>query len=127
MCSDVRRRRWFITVKSAPPADLLFFNCPECQRTTFEVIAVRYGRCAGCGVVQKSTPANFPPMWTLYDHPQDYPNHFVVRTSWGPWHERRALLADTLELARLAVSMEGGEYRLVRDPLDDPKILESWL
>lgn len=67
-------------------------------------------------------------MWTIYDHPTDHPDHFVVR-SWALRADRasprEALLAPTLTAARALVP--GGLYCLPRDPLDDAKVIETWI
>ncbi len=67
-------------------------------------------------------------MWTVYKHPEDYPEHYVVRQ----WTVRAdgmaagaALLADTLEQARELVPPHS--YRLDRHPDDEPCIVEVWL
>lgn len=67
--------------------------------------------------------------WTIYDKPDDYPNHFVVRQ----WDAQPTGIVpygvttfDTLEEARLSLR----KRRLVslgREPQDDPKIVETWL
>lgn len=69
-------------------------------------------------------------IWTIYDHPADYPQGFVVR----PWRvgkggtvpqgEDGAGVA-TLEAARSLIPQ--GLLRMDRDPNDDPCIVESWL
>lgn len=69
-------------------------------------------------------------MWTVYDHPVDYPAHYVVRRSLvgagmltvdrEPW-----AVTESLEAARHA--LPPGLTRLTRDPDDDPKIVEVWL
>lgn len=72
------------------------------------------------------------PMATIYDHPSDYPDHFVVRIievgPTGPGNMRSVgvHLADTLEGARRMVPSQF-DYRLPRDPSDDPVIVETWI
>lgn len=68
-------------------------------------------------------------VWTIYDHPLDYPDKFVARAhlivaggSEATWHIRTA---DTLEEVR--EQLPPGLYRLERDPSDDSKIVESWI
>jgi hypothetical protein len=67
-------------------------------------------------------------LYTIYDKPEDYPRHFVVR-SWnadktgveaGPCQ-----LADTLEGARALVPV--GMVNLGRVEGDDAKIVETWI
>ncbi len=66
-------------------------------------------------------------MWTIYEHPLDYPEHFVVR-EWiccDPPLAGPARLAETLEAARLLVPPH--LYRQPRNPDDDPFIVETWM
>ena len=67
-------------------------------------------------------------LWTVYERPLDYPDHYVVR-QWkisphgpipGP-----AQLADSLEHARRLVPPY--TYRLDPLPGDDPCIVEVWV
>lgn len=75
----------------------------------------------------------FAVQWTIYDHPKDYPNHFVVR-KWTVFEDdthiwiepdKDCFLADTLENARSLVPR--GFYPVGRMPGDDPAILEVWI
>jgi hypothetical protein len=72
-----------------------------------------------------SEPLN---IWTIYDHPKDYPEHFVVRR-WkietGQAVAGECKLADTLEEARKLVPWQS--TRLGRMANDDPVIVENWL
>lgn len=72
-------------------------------------------------------------MWTIYDHPSDYPDWFVVRCSWveGNLAESAYVMAanmataNTLEAARACIPP--GLHCAVRRPDDDPVIVETWL
>lgn len=68
----------------------------------------------------------FPPIWTIYDHPSDEPDSFVIRRWWGDVPEPDCALAGTLELARMYAQREGGSVCLKRHAEDDPVIVESW-
>jgi hypothetical protein len=76
-----------------------------------------------------STKVLFGEVWTVYDRPTDYPNHFVLRC----WHviggtpmpNPHCYLADTLEGIRMLVPP--GLNRMERRPEDDEKIVENWL
>lgn len=70
---------------------------------------------------------HFPPMWTIYDHPRDYPQHFVVRVFYGLEKEAKADTFDTLADARRFVRQQGGSFNLHRQEEDDPVIAESWV
>lgn len=68
-------------------------------------------------------------MFTIYDHPKDYPNHFVVR-KWiihGPEPEPGSVLSlsETLDAARN--SIPAGLVCLSRNVEDDPVIVETWV
>lgn len=67
--------------------------------------------------------------YVIYDHPRDYPDHFVVRR----WRvlpnrlepdDRFCILTNTLDLAR--ESIPAGLVRIGRLPDDDPVIVEVW-
>jgi hypothetical protein len=68
-------------------------------------------------------------LWTIYDHPSDFPDCFVARLSLvsrgGIITTRETLTAPTLEALRS--QLPPGLYRLNRDPYDDPVIVEVWL
>lgn len=68
------------------------------------------------------------PMFTIYDHPTDYPNAYVARL-WLTLPEPRPtqITLHHPDLAALQQAMtELGLSKLDRMPLDDPKILETW-
>lgn len=68
--------------------------------------------------------------FVIYEKPKDFPDKFVVRRfviagpepapDKEPW-----AVVDTLEAARKKVPW--GQYRIERDPSDDPVIVESWI
>ena len=69
--------------------------------------------------------------YTIYDHPLDFPDHFVVR-AWlivsgmlEPQATDEHYLCDTLDKAREAIPE--GFVRIQRDFGDDPKIVETWV
>jgi hypothetical protein len=69
-------------------------------------------------------------MWTVYEHPRDAPEKYVARL----WRIERGktaetdtvILRDTLDEMRIVLARMN-LYRLERDPLDDPVIVETWL
>lgn len=69
----------------------------------------------------------FPPMWTVYDHPKDYPHHFVVRRWYGVTREDLAALCNTLVEAREHIAVQGGCMNFGREKWDDPVIIETWI
>lgn len=70
------------------------------------------------------------PMWVLYDHPQDAPDHFVARLweaySPQPTATNNVFLSRSLEDLRTWLA-EQGLTCLPRYPEDDPVIIEVWL
>lgn len=70
---------------------------------------------------------HFPPIWVIYDHPRDYPHHFVVRLWYGLIPEEDVAPFETLHEARQYIANSGGCARLRRHENDDPAILETWL
>lgn len=71
-------------------------------------------------------------MWTMYDHPRDFPGHVVVRRwligggSPEPVPTQECWLFDTLENARATMAARGLAC-LARLPEDDPAIVETWI
>lgn len=67
--------------------------------------------------------------WTVYDHPLDFPEAFVVRahrvTAGRSEPTDKIFVAPTLEEVRTLVPP--GLHRLNRRPDDDPKIVETWI
>ena len=73
-------------------------------------------------------------MWTVYDHPTDYPDCFVARkflitSGGGAWATNEIVTATTLAAIRKAVQavMPHVVDCFPRDESDDPKIVECWL
>ena len=70
-------------------------------------------------------------VYTIYDHPTDYPEHFVVRT-WlilpgepEPQATKECSLATSLEEAQSFVPE--GLVAIPRSPGDDEPIVETWM
>ena len=64
-------------------------------------------------------------LWTIYDHPRDYPRCFVARR-----YELDQATADVLTagtLADLRAKLPPGLTRLERAEGDDAKIVEVWI
>jgi hypothetical protein len=68
-------------------------------------------------------------MFTIYDHPADYPNHFVIRrwtiADGKPHPDDAVILVTTLVEARLHI--KPGLCCIDREVNDDPKIMETWI
>lgn len=71
-------------------------------------------------------------MWTVYDHPTDYPDHFVARCweIWGGGRDivatGRYLKADSLDAIRFTLEA-WGLTPMMRGEADDPLIVETWI
>jgi hypothetical protein len=69
-------------------------------------------------------------IWTVYDHPHDYPAEFVARrciVDRGGITLTRELLRSQ-DVDKIRSKLEGlGLTRLSRSPDDDPVIMETWL
>lgn len=71
-------------------------------------------------------PAPGLPIWVVYDHPTDWPDHFVARLWVGERPTGDMLLAFDIEVIRQTLA-EKGLTRLDRMEGDDPNIAETWL
>jgi hypothetical protein len=72
------------------------------------------------------------PVWVIYDHPRDFPQHFVARKQVAMEGYVVAsgvfLLATDLErLRERLLTVQPGLVRLDRHPSDDPVIVETWI
>jgi hypothetical protein len=66
-------------------------------------------------------------IWTVYEHPSDFPDHFVARPFYvGPGLDRgnQVLLAETLD--ELRALLPAGLICMARSENDDPVIVEVW-
>ena len=69
-------------------------------------------------------------LWTIYQHPDDYPGEYVARKFSVGWGKAEAsatemFVADTL--AEIRALIPPGMFCLKRDPRDEPHIVETWL
>lgn len=74
---------------------------------------------------RKQQPDGPLEMFVIYDHPRDFPGHFVVRRWVGGKPTPDFAIADTLEAARAEVPPS--LYRLPHQPGEDTVIVETWL
>lgn len=69
-------------------------------------------------------------IWTVYDHPVDYPYFFIARrgeaTSVGFKQTDEVIMSRDLEFLRKRLSARGLEP-MARSKEDDPKIVEVWI
>jgi len=70
-------------------------------------------------------------MWTIYDHPTDFPDSFIARRfEVGGGHGHAIATEDTVQgdIDALRESFaKAGLICLRRNENDDPKIVETWL
>lgn len=70
-------------------------------------------------------------MWTVYDHPSDYPNSYVARRfdidGKGVSPTGSLIIAPDLGTLRDMLEFEMHLTRLPRDEGDDPNIIETWI
>lgn len=69
-------------------------------------------------------------LWTIYNHPSDYPDNFVARRFTtdreGIHVTENVMVGQSLSGLRMVMRMSGLTC-IQRSPQDDPKILETWL
>ena len=69
-------------------------------------------------------------MWTIYDHPRDFPNCFVARKQRirgnGIEHTAEVVQSDSLGKLR-ARFRRMGLVAIARHPNDDPVVVECWI
>ena len=70
-------------------------------------------------------------MWTVYDHPKDYPDKFVARRfdvdASGPRPSASVIIMDDLDDLRDILAYDMHLTCLSRSPEDEPQIVETWL
>lgn len=69
-------------------------------------------------------------VWTIYDHPADYREGFVLRAHFVM--DDGAVQADTAawyadQVDKLRIMVPPDRVRMTRHPDDDPAILETWI
>ena len=69
------------------------------------------------------------PFWIIYDHPRDYPDHWVMRVQYSTGHgilvNPMAALCGSLAEAREHVPP--GAIQIGPEPGDDPVIAGVWI
>jgi hypothetical protein len=66
------------------------------------------------------------PIWTIYDHPTDFPECFVARLFVLDRPTATVLTAATVDVLQRRFA-QMGLVKIARSPGDDSKIVESWL
>jgi hypothetical protein len=68
-------------------------------------------------------------MWTVYDHPRDFPHSYVARrfeVGQDGAHPTEDFIQGDLAIIRKSFS-QCGLVCLTRDESDEPQIMETWL
>ena len=65
-------------------------------------------------------------IWTVYNHPKDYPDNFVARKFIGETATNEVIIEDELETLRDRLTAMG-LVKLMRMQGDDLVIVETWL
>ena len=89
--------------------------------------SIRIGWKAAQKLQAKAVAGNDLLVWTVYDHPSDYPKSYIARPF--STNLKKALTCHlqypTVEGLRLL--LPHGLTHIPRAPSDDPKIMESWI
>lgn len=74
-------------------------------------------------------PSRALEMWTVYDHPTDYPDGFIARLhlAYDGFAVSTPNTFTGLTLDAVRDQLPRGLHRIVRSPDDDPKIVETWI
>ena len=104
-------------------------TCLQCNRTSYNQNDVREKYCGQCHQWHERQSALV--MFTVYDHPLDYPDYYVVRgwtveKGWVVRHEKLAMMSLDLESIRIALARQGLTC-VPRSRGDDPAIIETWI
>lgn len=104
-------------------------TCPRCGMTSAHPMDLAEGYCGNCHDWTRDDRVMFLRQYTIYDHPLDCPESWVVRE----WQIKRgsaepvpgpAWTAPTLQAARGLIPT--GLFCLPREADDDPVIVETW-
>ena len=126
------RGRWQVNAESRDPSKIhidaydgfprYYFHVENCVS---EVVEFREVRLRNADKVAKSNKSPLR-MWCVYEHPEDFPEHYVAKLFEGANATDSMVMSKDYEI--VAESMfEMGLSKLMRMPDDDPTILETWL
>ena len=65
-------------------------------------------------------------IWTVYDHPSDFPGKYVARLFIGDKPTNQVIVTKNINSIRAKLAVKGLTC-LHRQENDDPKIMETWL
>lgn len=63
--------------------------------------------------------------WVIYDHPIDFPDHYVARKFLDDHPTDYAVMSPSLDAVRTA--LPPGMIHFPRMPADEPQIVECWI
>jgi hypothetical protein len=67
-------------------------------------------------------------LWTVYEKPSDYPNHYVARKFfYKPTVEPTHEMLKSVSLDILRSMLPKDLHRIPRSETDDPRIVEVWI
>jgi hypothetical protein len=104
-------------------ADGRSITCHRCGRTSHNANDVAQLYCSPCNRFHDDDTLA---IWTVYDHPTDFPDSYVARRFLLERPTRTVMIEPTLDALRSKLAALG-LVRLARSPEDDPKIVEVWL
>jgi len=64
-------------------------------------------------------------IWTIYDHPTDFPDHFIARSFIMNKPTDDYIVAKSLDCLRIIMANKG-LWLLPRERGDDPFVVECW-
>lgn len=123
------------------------FICPRCGVESHHPLDEDYGYCAKChefaenrvrstakaihDISKSARDRGVLPMWTVYNHPKDYPEGFIARCfETGGGHSAPVATAfaimGQIEVIRQCM-LRCGLYCMTRSEGDDANIVETWM
>jgi len=69
---------------------------------------------------------SLPPIWVVYDHPKDFPDHFIAKRWDGLKPTDDIVRSTDLDFIQQKMEMMG-LIKLMPNEGDDPCILEMWI
>lgn len=103
------------------------YTCPEHSSDPLEATPSGW-RCRRCEYAQNwaHDPNREMQVWTIYDHPSDFPDKFVARRWVDARPTKDVLICSDLDELRQHFERMG-LMLILRNADDDPVIVESWV
>jgi hypothetical protein len=123
------------------------FTCPRCKAVSHHPMDEHYGYCDRCkqfvedmvlatartvyDITKAARDRGVLAMWTVFDHPRDYPDGYIARcfeTGGGEPDPVPTNFTVMGELPLIRATLEQcGLVCMARSPQDDKNIIETWL